>query len=126
MGGGPGRQNRPRTLRAQAHLVGARYVSPEQFGEYKGWWVDSGKPIAPDEWGLARAVRKGETSRNELIRIQCFDGSYKTVMNFAAPIRSEAGEIVGAVALNEDITALQYTQEQLRRAVRTARRSSPS
>jgi PAS domain S-box-containing protein len=97
---------------------GTRYVGPEQFHEFKAWWVETGKPIAPDDWGLSRAVRKGETSRGELIRIQCFDGSFKTVINFAAPIRSDAGEIVGAVALNEDVTSLQHTQEQLRAAVR--------
>jgi PAS domain S-box-containing protein len=97
---------------------GTRYVGPEQFHEYKAWWVETGKPVQPEEWGLARAVRNGETSRGELIRIQCFDGSFKTVINFAAPIRSDTGEIVGALALNEDMTSLQHTQEQLRVAVR--------
>jgi PAS domain S-box-containing protein len=97
---------------------GTRYVGPEQYGDYKGWWLESGKPIAPEEWGLSRAIGRGETSRGELIRIQCFDGSFKTVINWAAPIRSDAGEIVGAVAVNEDITSLQHTQEQLRAAVR--------
>lgn len=97
---------------------GVHYVGPEQYGEYKGWWVETGKPIAPEEWALARAVRRGETSRGELIRIACFDGSFKTVINWAAPIRSDAGEIVGAVAVNEDVTSMQHTQEQLRAAVR--------
>jgi signal transduction histidine kinase len=97
---------------------GTRLVGPEQYAEYKGWWVETGKPIAPDEWGLSRAIRKGETSRGELIRIQSFDGSFRTVINWAAPIRSDAGEVVGAVAVNEDITSLQHTQEQLRAAVR--------
>ena len=97
---------------------GVRFVGPEQFHEYKGWWLESGKPIAADDWAVARAVRKGETSRAELIRIQCFDGSYKTVINWAAPIRDGSGEITGAIALNEDVTALQHTQEQLRAAVR--------
>jgi PAS domain S-box-containing protein len=97
---------------------GVRHVGPERYGEYKAWWVETGKPIAPEEWAVARAVRKGETSSGELIRIQCFDGSFKTVINWAAPIRSDAGEIVGAVAVNEDVTSLQYMQEQLRAAVR--------
>jgi PAS domain S-box-containing protein len=97
---------------------GARLVGPEQYAEYKGWWVDSGKPIRPEEWGLSRAIRHGETSRGELIRIQSFDGSFKTMINWAAPIRSDAGEITGAVAVNEDVTSLQHTQEQLRAAVR--------
>ena len=97
---------------------GIRHVGPEQIGHYEGWWVDTGLPLAADEWGIARAVRRGETSRSELIRIKCFDGSLKTIINWAAPIRGDAGEITGAVAVNEDVTALHQTQEQLRAAVR--------
>jgi PAS domain S-box-containing protein len=97
---------------------GARYVGPSQFDEFKAWWVETGKPVAPEEWGIARAIRYGETSRGELLRIQCFDGSFKTVINWAAPIRSNAGDVTGAIAMNEDVTSLMHTQEQLRAAVR--------
>src|SRR5690606_36380464 len=38
---------------------GARYVGVSDFGEYKGWWADTGKPIAAEEWALARALTKG-------------------------------------------------------------------
>ena len=68
---------------------GARYVPVEEFGQYKGWWLDSGKPIAAEEWALARALTKGETSTGELVRIQCFDGTLKTIINSAAPLRDE-------------------------------------
>lgn len=97
---------------------GSRYVGPEEFEQYKAWWVDTGAPISREEWGVSRAIGQGITSRRELIRIQCFDGSFKTVLNWAAPIRTEAGEITGAVAVNEDVTALHRTQEHLRQAVR--------
>jgi PAS domain-containing protein len=98
--------------------AGTRYIGPEQYSDFVAWSVDTGRPIAPDQWGLARAIRNGETSRAELIRIRAFDGSFKTVINWAAPIRSDAGEIIGAVAVNEDVTSFQHTQEQLRAAVR--------
>lgn len=97
---------------------GARYVSVPQFGEYKGWWIDSGKPIAAEEWALARALTRGETSTGEFVRIQCFDGSFKTIINSAAPLLDAKGQIAGAIVVNEDISALQHTQEQLRAAVR--------
>jgi PAS domain S-box-containing protein len=93
-------------------------ISPDRYASYEGWWVDSGQPIPATEWGLARAIRRGETTRRELIRIKCLDGSLKTIINWAAPIRGEAGEIAGAVAVNEDVTVLHQTQEQLRAAVR--------
>jgi PAS domain S-box-containing protein len=104
---------------AGAHIwEGTRYVGPDQYAEYQGWSVDNGQPIAADQWGLARALRLGESSRAELIRIRAFDGSFKTIINWAAPIRSDTGEILGAVAVNEDVTSFQRTQEQLRAAVR--------
>lgn len=105
---------------AETIWQGAREVSaePARDREHRAWWLETGLPIGPEDWGLTRAVRRGETSRRELIRIQCFDGSFKTMINWAAPIRSESGEITGAVAINEDVTALQETQEQLRDAVR--------
>ena len=92
--------------------------TPDAEGEFKGWWVETGKPIEPEEWAISRAVRHGETCRRELIRIQCLDGSFKTVINWATPLRSAEGKIIGAIAVNEDITALHQTQEQLRTAVR--------
>ncbi len=103
---------------AQQIWQGARYVAAESFGEYRAWWVDTGEPLAAQDWGIARAIHRGQTSRRELIRIQCFDGSFKTVINWAAPIRSDSGEITGAIAVNEDVTGLHQTQEQLRAAVR--------
>lgn len=98
---------------------GARQSRAAGFGaDYKGVWVETGQPVAPEEWPIARAIRLGETSRGALIRIQCFDGSFKTIINWGAPIRSESGEVNGAIAVSEDVTALHQTQEQLRTAVR--------
>lgn len=97
---------------------GLRHVRPQEYGDYKGWWVDNGKPLTAGDWAVSRALRLGQTSRSELIRIQCFDGTFKTVLNWAAPIRDAAGDISGAVAVNQDVTPLVRTQEQLRMAVR--------
>lgn len=107
---------------AQRIWAGPDCCSPELFRDHKGWWLETGQPIGPDEWAISRAVREGESSRSELIRIQCCDGSLKTVINWGAPIRSETGAITGAVAVNEDVTALHQTQEQLRAAVRDRER----
>lgn len=99
---------------------GARYVGPEQFGEYVAFWADTGKQIGADEWALARALEKGETSLGELIRIRCFDGTYKTIINSALPLYDEHREFAGAIVVNEDITKLKEVEEALRAAL-TAR-----
>jgi PAS domain S-box-containing protein len=96
---------------------GARYVGPEQFGDYKGWWSETGKPIEPGEWAAARAIARGETSLNELIDIQCFDGTRKTILNSAVPLRNgEKDGLLGAIIVNEDITARRQLEAQLRQS----------
>jgi PAS domain S-box-containing protein len=102
---------------------GARYIGLEELDTYRGWWADSGEPIAPEEWAAARAILKGETSLNEVVTIETFDGVHKTILNSAVPLRSLTGEIIGAILVNQDITdrraaeaALRRSEEQLRHA----------
>ncbi len=95
---------------------GARYVGVERFGEYKGWWADTGKLIEPEEWALARAINRGEVSTNEIIDIQCFDGTGKTILSSAFPIFDEHGQIVRAIVVNQDITGLRQVEKDLRKS----------
>jgi len=94
---------------------GARYVGVEEFGGYKGWWADTGRPIAPHEWAAARAIEKGETSLNELIEIEGFDGSRKIILNSAVPLREVDGRIVGAIIVNQDVTERRRAEAEMRK-----------
>jgi PAS domain S-box-containing protein len=96
--------------------AGARYIGPEQFGEYKAWWLHTGKRVEPEEWGVARAISKGEVSLEEEIEIECFDGTHKIVLNWAVPILGPNQEIKGAVAVNQDITERVRAEEELRQS----------
>jgi PAS domain S-box-containing protein len=82
----------------------------------KGFWHESGKKLEPDTWASMRALREGQTTLNELIDIESFDGQKKTIQNSAAPIRNAEGSIVGAVVVNEDVTERVRAEDQLRRA----------
>lgn len=93
--------------------AGAKYLGVNQYQQYKGWWQDTGKLIEPQEWALARAITKGETSINEVITIECFDGTQKTILNSAMPLRNERQEIIGAMAVNQDITELKQAEQAL-------------
>jgi two-component system cell cycle sensor histidine kinase/response regulator CckA len=95
---------------------GARYVGIDGFDQFKGWWVENGRQIAPDEWAAARAVRDGEVSLNELIRIQGFDGSERVILNSAVPIMAPGGSIQGAIVLNQDVSEQRAAEEALRRS----------
>ena len=93
--------------------AGARYVGPELFGEYKGWWVSNGKLIAPDEWAVARAVKYGETSIDEEIEIECFDGTHKIILNSAIPLFDAQEQIIGTLVVNQDISVRKQAEKEL-------------
>lgn len=93
--------------------AGAHYVGPEQFGVYKGWWLDTGKAIAAEEWAAARAIRDGVSVLGEEIQIECFDGSRKIILNSALPLRDPAtGAVAGAIIVNQDITARKLAEAE--------------
>jgi diguanylate cyclase (GGDEF)-like protein/PAS domain S-box-containing protein len=95
--------------------AGAHYVGIEQFGEYKGRWLESKKSIEPHEWAAARAIEKGETSIEEEVEIECFDGTHKIILNSALPLRKSDGSISGAIIVNQDITGRKHAEEVLKR-----------
>ena len=94
--------------------AGKLEVAPERYGEYKGWWVETGERVASEDWALARAVLKGEDTVGDLVDIECFDGSRKTIINSALTLRSSHGVALGAIVVIEDITNIRRAQEELR------------
>jgi signal transduction histidine kinase len=77
---------------------------PEDYGAYRGWWSASGEPLAADDWALARAILHGEIVDGEEVEIESFDGTRKTVLTYALPIRNGGGEVFGGVAVVVDVT----------------------
>ncbi len=90
---------------------GQALVGVADYGEYRGWWADTGKRIDAEEWALARALQ-GEVSLNELIEIETFDGERKRVLNSALPLRAEDGSILGAMVVIEDITPRYHAERE--------------
>jgi PAS domain S-box-containing protein len=91
--------------------AGERRVGIDGYGAYKGWWAGTDRLIQPTEWALARAIEQGETSLDELVDIECFDGTRRTILNSAVPLRDDRGSITGAIVVNEDVTARKLVEE---------------
>lgn len=83
--------------------AGSLLTSVEGYENYKGWRPD-GKRIESEDWALAKAVREGQTTVSEIIEIERFDGTRGTIVNSAAPIKNDKGEVIGAIAFNQEIT----------------------
>ncbi|MDO9308293.1 MAG: PAS domain S-box protein [Deltaproteobacteria bacterium] len=88
--------------------------SIDEYSSYKAWWPDSGATVAPEEWASAIAVRKGETTVGQLMRIQRFDGTQAFVINSASPVRDADGNIIGCAVAIQDINDLKMAEEALR------------
>lgn len=97
---------------------GEKYVGPDNYGEFKARWMSTGEVIKPEEWGLYRALNNGEASINELIKVECFDGSEKVVLNSASPVCDQNGKVICAIAVNLDITEKIRAEEELKEAHR--------
>lgn len=83
------------------------------FGEqhYVAYNVVTGERIEGEEWAMWRALRRGESTLNEMLDIETFDGEQRTVLNSALPIREADGSIIGAIAVNQDISEQRRAQQ---------------
>lgn len=88
--------------------------SVEDYTAYKAWWADTGKIVEPDEWASAIAVRKGEATVGQLMRILRFDGSEAFIINSASPVRDSEGNIAGCAVAIQDITEFKRAEDAWR------------
>lgn len=79
-------------------------IERDAYGEILGWWDSSGKMIKEVNGPLFRALQSGETSHNNIINIECFDDTPKTILASASPLLGLEDQIVGAVIVIQDIT----------------------
>lgn len=82
------------------------------YALYKAWSLETGAPILPDEWASAIATRNGHTVLGQLLEIQGFDGTRRSVINNAAPIFNGEGEIIGSAVAIMDITEMKRREQE--------------
>jgi signal transduction histidine kinase/PAS domain-containing protein len=79
-----------------------------EYAKDRGFHREDGRPYAPEEWPLARAVSHGETVRGEKIDFLRGDGTRGTMSVTAAPVRDAEGRVIAGVAVFEDVTERHY------------------
>ena len=89
-------------------------VGIETVADAAGWWETMGPSSQLHRWALSQSLTKGIPSLNETLDIECLDGTRKAIRNTTVPVRDEAGVIVGALVINEDMTALREAQEAIK------------
>jgi CheY-like chemotaxis protein len=89
----------------------------DAYGEILGWWDSAGQMIKNGQGLLARALRAGETSHSQPLKIRCFDGAEKTILASASPLHGLDREVIGAVVLIRDLTEGKKIEEDLAQRV---------
>ncbi len=93
----------------------------KNYVEYKAWWLNSGKPVATNEWAAVRALNTGEPIFGEELKIQQFNGNFRIISNSAIPLKDKGGNIFGLVTLNEDITDRKNVEQALKESEKRLR-----
>lgn len=94
----------------------------EGYGDWKGWWAGdsprAGQRIESHEWGLARSLRGEECT--DIVEIEPFGQPGKRLVTLlsSAPVLDPAGQVVGGVVVQVDITDHIRAEQALREADR--------
>jgi PAS domain S-box-containing protein len=87
--------------------------SVADWGKYRAFHPD-GRPFAPTDWSMARAVTHQETTEAEEIHFQRFDGVHGVLIGSAAPLFTADGQLEGALSIFADISRFKQQDEELR------------
>lgn len=90
-------------------------VGREEYGVFRARRLPSGEEVTPDDWALVRTINEGAAVLGEMLEIDAFDGQKRTILNYAAPVLDEEGNVEAAVVVNLDISALRQAEEEKER-----------
>ncbi len=76
----------------------------------------TGAPIRPDKCAVARALKEGQATVDEIVEIHNSDGTCKTILNSAAPLFDESGAIENVIVISHDLTEKIEAQQALQAA----------
>ncbi|GAB3667166.1 PAS domain-containing protein [Halopiger thermotolerans] len=96
-------------------------ASVAEYDRYPAVWADSGEPVAPDEWTLARVLEGEEVRDPDVFEIEANDGERRVIRVEGMPIRDAAGDIVRGVVTISDITDRRENQRKLEESERRYR-----
>lgn len=94
---------------------GAGPRSDDDRDRFRAWWQDTCRQFATQEWGSAKALALGEPSIGNVVAIECFDGTSRTILHSAARLHDDAGRMTGVVVVSDDITAIKESEDSWHR-----------
>ncbi len=103
----------PAALKIWETEPGVHFFQNEELGV---WETETERILSAEQWGLTRTLKTGETIRNEVIDIHCFNGARKTVSTYSMGIRNEKGLLINGLLVFVDVTEFKKKEQNLRAA----------
>lgn len=88
-------------------------VGPSEYSVYRGWNIDTNEPLKPGEWAMNRVLQTRKPVKPHRLRIENFEGKEKFIINAAGPVLGKKLELLGAVAITQDITDLVKAEKEV-------------
>lgn len=85
-------------------LRSADAIEKDAYGEVLEWWQRNEGAFKRARSPLARTLEGGESLRNEVVPMECLDGTTKSLLESTSPLRDLDGNVVGAVIVLQDVT----------------------
>jgi CheY-like chemotaxis protein len=79
-------------------------IETDAYGEILDWWRRNEETVRRGPSPLTRTLQTGESFKNQMVSIECLDGSTKKLFESSSPLRALDGAIVGAVVVLQDVT----------------------
>jgi PAS domain S-box-containing protein len=93
--------------------AGIEHVDWKGFEKYKAWRLDTGEQVTPGTSATSRAIANGEIILDEELEIEALDGTHRFILNSAIPLSTEQDGLIGAIAVNQDITERKENEREL-------------
>jgi PAS domain S-box-containing protein len=99
-----------------AERIWAGSAEAENVGDWSRYraFHHDGRPYEGGDWSMARCLTNREVVEAEEYHVQRFDDTYAWLLGGAAPLVGDGGELLGAVAIFADITALKSQETENR------------
>jgi CheY-like chemotaxis protein len=85
-------------------LKSVKAVENDAYGEILEWWLRNESTVRRGPSPLTRTLETGETLKNQIVSMECLDGSTTRLLESTSPLRDLNGAIVGAVVVFQDLT----------------------
>jgi PAS domain S-box-containing protein len=84
------------------------------YGQFLEWWTHDGLFFKEKFFTV---IKSGIPTHNEIIKIKCFDGTYKTVLSSISPLNGLDEQMVGVVAVIQDISEHQEVKKDIEQRI---------